>query len=139
MRARDKSVHRWKADRQVGHPVILAQMIGRAFYSTTASTDDIYLCICCQSTSDIHCYQDVKSIPWNITQSVSRAGSSNLPTLPLSHPTLLCKLKVFSSFATNLNSSPFLELKTLITLIKERELILIRLWIHLQFLLPGWK
>ena len=45
MRARDKFVHRWKADRQVGHPVILAgpaQMIGRAFYSTTASTDDIY-------------------------------------------------------------------------------------------------
>ena len=41
----DKFVHRWKADRQVGHPVILAgpaQMIGRAFYSTTASTDDIY-------------------------------------------------------------------------------------------------
>ena len=24
MRARDKFVHRWKADRQVGHPVILA-------------------------------------------------------------------------------------------------------------------
>ena len=48
MRARDKFVHRWKADRQVGHPVILAgpaQMIGRAFYSTTASTDDIFLCI----------------------------------------------------------------------------------------------
>ena len=46
MRARDKCVHRWKADRQVGHPVILAgpaQMIGRAFYSTTASTDDICL------------------------------------------------------------------------------------------------
>ena len=45
MRARDKFVPRWKADRQVGHPVILAgpaQMIGRAFYSTTASTDDIY-------------------------------------------------------------------------------------------------
>ena len=40
MRARDKFVHRWKADRQVGHPVILAgpaQMIGRAFYRTTAS------------------------------------------------------------------------------------------------------
>ena len=40
MRARDKFVHRWKADRQVGHPVILAgpaKMIGRAFYSTTAS------------------------------------------------------------------------------------------------------
>ena len=48
MRARDKFVPRWKADRQVGHPVILAgpaQMIGRAFYSATASTDDIYLCI----------------------------------------------------------------------------------------------
>ena len=45
MRARDKFVHRWKADRQVGHPVILArpaQMIGRAFYSATASTDDIF-------------------------------------------------------------------------------------------------
>ena len=44
MRARDKFVHRWKADRQVGHPVILAgaaKMIGRAFYSATASTDDI--------------------------------------------------------------------------------------------------
>ena len=43
MRARDKFVHRWKADRQVGHSVILAgqaQMIGRAFYSTTASTDE---------------------------------------------------------------------------------------------------
>ena len=43
MRARDKFVHRWKADRQVGHPVILAgpaKMIGRAFYSTTASTDE---------------------------------------------------------------------------------------------------
>ena len=42
MRARDKFVHRWKADRQVGHPVILAgpaQMIGRAFCSTKASTD----------------------------------------------------------------------------------------------------
>ena len=79
-------MHRWKADRQVGHPVILAgpaQMIGRAFYSTTASTDDIYLWICCQSISDIHCYQDVKSIPWNITTSVSPAGFSNLPTLPL--------------------------------------------------------
>ena len=75
MRARDKFVHRWKADRQVGHPVILAgpaKMIGRAFYSTTASTDEI-----------IHCYRDVKSIPWNITKSVSRAGFSNLPTLPL--------------------------------------------------------
>ena len=84
MRARDKFVHRWKADRQVGHPVILAgpaQMIGRAFYSTTASTD-YFLWIFCQSTSDIHCYRDVKSIPWNIT-SVSRAGFSNLPTLPL--------------------------------------------------------
>ena len=48
MRARDKFVHRWKADRQVGHPVILAgpaQMIGRAFYSTTASTDDVFLWI----------------------------------------------------------------------------------------------
>ena len=48
MRARDKFVHRWKADRQVGHPVILAgpaQMIGRAFYSTTASTDEIFLWI----------------------------------------------------------------------------------------------
>ena len=45
MRARDKFVHRWKADRQVGHPVILARpakMIGRAFYSITASTEDIY-------------------------------------------------------------------------------------------------
>ena len=52
MRARDKFVHRWKADRQVGHPVILAgpaQMIGRAFHSTMASTDDIFLCIYCQS------------------------------------------------------------------------------------------
>ena len=86
MRARDKFVHRWKADRQVGHPVILAgpaQMIGRALYSTTASTDDISLWILCQSTSDIHCYQDVKSIPWNITTSVSQAGFSNLPTPPL--------------------------------------------------------
>ena len=48
MRARDKFVHRWKADRQVGHPVISAgpaQMIGRAFYSATASTDDIYVFI----------------------------------------------------------------------------------------------
>ena len=39
-------MHRWKADRQVGHPVTLAgpaQMIGRAFYSTTASTGDISL------------------------------------------------------------------------------------------------
>ena len=54
MRARDKFVHRWKADRQVGHPVILAgpaKMIGRTFYSTTASTDDIFLWIFCQSTS----------------------------------------------------------------------------------------
>ena len=86
MRARDTFVHRWKADRQVGHPVILAgpaKMIGRAFYSTTASTDEILLWIFCQSTSDIHCYRDVKSIPWNITKSVSRAGFSNLPTLPL--------------------------------------------------------
>ena len=86
MRARDKFVHRWKADRQVGHPVILAgpaQMIGRAFYSTMASTDDIFEWIFCQSTSDIHCYRDVKSIPWNITKSVSRAGFSNLPTPPL--------------------------------------------------------
>ena len=36
---------RWKADRQVGHPVILAgpaKMIGLAFYSATASTDDIF-------------------------------------------------------------------------------------------------
>ena len=32
---------------------------------------------------DIHCYRDVKSIPWNITKSVSRAGFSNVPTLPL--------------------------------------------------------
>ena len=73
MRARDKFVHRWKADSQVGHPVILAgpaQMIGRAFY-ITASTDDFSLWIFCQSTSDIHCYRDVKSIPWNITKSVS--------------------------------------------------------------------
>ena len=34
MRARYKFVHRWKADRQVGHPVTLAgpaKMIGRAF------------------------------------------------------------------------------------------------------------
>ena len=86
MRARDKFVHRWKADRQVGHPVILAgpaQMIGRTFYSTTASTDDIYLWIFCQSTSDIHCYRDVKSFPWNITKSVSRDGFSNVPTPPL--------------------------------------------------------
>ena len=33
---------RWKADGQVGHPIIWAgpaQIIGRAFYSTTASTD----------------------------------------------------------------------------------------------------
>ena len=69
MRARDKFVHRW--------PVILAgpaKIIGRAFYSTTASTDDIFLWIFCW---------DVKSIPWNITKSVSRAGFSNLPTLPL--------------------------------------------------------
>ena len=82
MRARDKFVPRWKADRQVGHPVILAgpaQMIGRAFYSTTASTDYIFVWIFCQSTSDIHCYRDV-----NITKSVSRAGFSNLPTPPLS-------------------------------------------------------
>ena len=53
MRARDKFVHRWKADRQVGYPVILAgpaKMIGRAFYSVTASTDDILLWIFCQST-----------------------------------------------------------------------------------------
>ena len=45
MRARDKFVHRWKADRQVGHPVILAgpaKMIGHAFHSTTASTDYIF-------------------------------------------------------------------------------------------------
>ena len=86
MRARDKFVHRWKADRQVGHPVILAgpaKMIGRIFYSITASTDEIFLWIFCQSTSDIHCYRDVKSIPWNITTSVSPAGFSNLPTLPL--------------------------------------------------------
>ena len=53
MRARDKFLHRWKADRQVGHPVILAgpaKMIGRAFYSTTASTDEHFLWISCQST-----------------------------------------------------------------------------------------
>ena len=40
MRARDKFEHRWKADKQVGHPVILAgpaKMIGRTFYSITAS------------------------------------------------------------------------------------------------------
>ena len=46
MRARDKFVHRWKADRQVGHPVILAgpaQMIGCAFYSATASTDEFLM------------------------------------------------------------------------------------------------
>ena len=46
MRARDKFVHRWKADRQVGHPVILAgpaKMIGRAFYSATASTGDFFM------------------------------------------------------------------------------------------------
>ena len=52
MRARDKFVPRWKADRQVGHPVILpgpAKMIGRTFYSITASTDDIFLWIFCQS------------------------------------------------------------------------------------------
>ena len=43
MRARDKFVHRWKADRQVGHPVILAaKIIGRAFYSATASTDEMF-------------------------------------------------------------------------------------------------
>ena len=86
MRTRDKYVYRWKADRQVGHPVILAgpaKMIGRAFYSTKASTDDIFLWIFCQSTSDIHCYRDVKSILSNITTSVSRAGFSNLPTPPL--------------------------------------------------------
>ena len=74
MRARDKFVPRWKADRQVGHPVILAgpaKMIGRAFDSATASTDEIILCIYCQSISYIHCYRDVKSIPWNITKSVS--------------------------------------------------------------------
>ena len=43
MRAQDKFVPRWKADRQVGHPVILAgpaKMIGCAFYSITASTYD---------------------------------------------------------------------------------------------------
>ena len=70
MRARDTFVPRWKADRQVGHPVTLAgpaQMIGRAFYSTTASTDEFFYGFFCQSTSDIHCYRDVKSIPWNIT------------------------------------------------------------------------
>ena len=53
MRARDKFVPRWEADRQVGHPVILAgpaKMIGRTFYSTAASTDDILLWIFCQST-----------------------------------------------------------------------------------------
>ena len=36
MRAQDEFVHRWKADRQVGHPVILARpakMIGRAGFS----------------------------------------------------------------------------------------------------------
>ena len=48
-----------------------AKMIGRAFYSTTASTDYIFI------------YRDVKSIPWNITKSVSRSGFSNLPTPPL--------------------------------------------------------
>ena len=48
MRARDKFVHRWKADRQVGHPVILAgpvKIIGLAFYSAMASTDDIFVFI----------------------------------------------------------------------------------------------
>ena len=43
---------RWKADRQVGHPFIVAgpaKIIGRAFYSATASTDEIFLCIYCQS------------------------------------------------------------------------------------------
>ena len=53
MRARDIFVHRWKDDRQVGHPVTLAgpaKMIGRAFYSTTASTDDMFLWIFGQST-----------------------------------------------------------------------------------------
>ena len=88
MRARDKFVPRWKADRQAGHPVILARpakMIGRTFYSITVSTDDIFLWIFCQSTYDIHCYRDVKSIPWNITKSVSRAGFSNVPTPPLSN------------------------------------------------------
>ena len=53
MRAQDTFVHRWKADRQVGHPVILAgpaKMIGPAFYSTTASTDEFFLWIFCQST-----------------------------------------------------------------------------------------
>ena len=85
MRARDKFVHRWKADMQVSHPVILAgpaKMIGRTFYSTTASTDDIYFLFFVKAL-DIHCYRDVKSIPWNITKSVSRAGFSNLPTPPL--------------------------------------------------------
>jgi len=90
MRARVKFVHRWKADRQVAGP---AKMIGRTFYSATASTDDIFLWIFCQSTSDIHCYRDVKSIPWNITKSVSRAGFSNLPTLPLSN---ICHVKANS-------------------------------------------
>ena len=75
MRARDKFVHRWKADRQVGHPVILA--------GPANLKNNILLWIFCQSTN-IHCYRDVKSIPWNITKSVSRAGFSNLPTPPLS-------------------------------------------------------
>ena len=69
-------------------------MIGRAFYSITASTDENVLCIFCQSTSDIHCYRDVKSIPWNITKSVSRAGFSNVPTPPLT----LYKILMFTFF-----------------------------------------
>ena len=36
MRARDKFVHRWKADRQVGHPVILAGPANKTETSVTA-------------------------------------------------------------------------------------------------------
>ena len=44
---------RLKADRQVGQPVILAgpaKIIGRSFYSITASTDEFFLWIFFQST-----------------------------------------------------------------------------------------
>ena len=48
---------------------------------------------------NIHCYQDVKSIPWNITKSVSEVNYL-IPTLPLSAVYKLAIIQTLLYFIT---------------------------------------
>ena len=94
MRARDKFVHRWKADRQVGHPVILAGpakmipyvFISCVFYNYLNKPDSNSLLVCSKAAfliflasvdSSNTLFTGVPTSNYNFNCSLKKGGSDS--------------------------------------------------------------